>query len=59
MFTKDTVFNQPRFVGIGLICARVCAALDKGLERGQLDGRNQSVLIAIDKLNTSVELHYV
>lgn len=44
------------FVDIGLFCADICKALDRGLEGGRSDGLSQSVLTAIEQLTAWVEL---
>jgi hypothetical protein len=44
--------NKQDYVDLGLSCADVCKALDRGLEGRQLDELNKSVLGAIEQLTT-------
>lgn len=49
-FVQDTVTNKRDYVELGISCADVCGALDRGLSGRQLDELNQPVLGAIEKL---------
>lgn len=40
------------YVELGLICADVCEALDRGVDRRQADQLSQPFLEAIEKLTT-------
>ena len=40
------------YVELGLACADICRALDRGMNGRQVDQFNQSVLEAIDQLTT-------
>ena len=44
--------NEEDYVDLGLSCADVCKALDRGLEGKQLDELSPSVLEAINQLTT-------
>ena len=44
--------NDQDYVELGLACAEVCQALDRGLNERPSDELNQSVLGAIGKLTT-------
>ena len=44
--------NRKGYVGLGLACADVCKALDRGLNYRQADQLTQSVLEAIEQLTT-------
>ena len=44
--------DRKDYVKLGLACADVCRALDRGLNRSQADQLTQSVLEAIDQLAT-------
>ena len=47
---KDDLINQVDYVELGLACAEVCAALDRGLKGKGLDDLNDSVCDAIKQL---------
>ena len=49
---QDSMANDLAYVELGLFCARVCRALDRGVSGRQGDGLSQSVLEAIDQLTT-------
>ena len=51
-FTKDSVVNDEGYIKLGISCADVCEALDRGLSEGRIDEPSKSVLGAIDKLTT-------
>ena len=40
------------YVGLGLACADVCRALDRGLDEGQLDELSGPVCGAVERLTT-------
>ena len=44
--------NQVDYVELGLACANVCTALDRGLNGKELKDLNNSVCEAINKLTT-------
>ena len=50
MFPQDS--NEEEYVEIGLSCADICRALDRGLGGKRLDDLNQSVCEAINQLTT-------
>ena len=49
------MINKANYVELGLACAEVCRALDRGTNGGQIDQPSQSVLTAIEQLTTWVE----
>ena len=46
--------NETDYVELGLACADVCRALDRGVNVGRVDDVSPSVFEAIDLLTTSV-----
>ena len=46
------MINKVDYVELGLACAEVCAALDRGLSEKGLDDLNDSVCEAIKQLTT-------
>ena len=52
MFFQDTVVKKHNYVDLGLACADVCKALDRGLNRRPGDQFNESVREAIEQLTT-------
>ena len=44
--------NKQDYVDLGLSCASICKALDRGLDGRRLDELSQSVLGAIEELTT-------
>lgn len=48
--------NGKEYVGLGIACADVCRALDRGLNCRQADQSNRPVFEAIEQLTTWVEL---
>ena len=48
--------NKPDYAEVGLFCAKVCEALDQGLKGRKSGEFSQSILRAIGRLTTSVEL---
>jgi hypothetical protein len=51
-FLQESMINEQDCVDLGLSCADVCKALDRGLKGKQLDELSQSVLEAIQQLTT-------
>jgi hypothetical protein len=51
-FIQDSMANEQDFVGLGLNCAQICRALDRGMEGRTLDDLSRSVCEAIDQLMT-------
>ena len=49
------MINEHDYVELGLSCADICTALDRGLNGRRVNELNQSVLEAIQKLTTWVE----
>ena len=49
---KDSMVHKGDYVKLGLECADICQALDRGLEGRRLDQLSQSVLGAIQHLTT-------
>ena len=47
--------NEVDYVELGLSCADVCRALERGTNGKKLDGLSKSVCDAINQLTTSVE----
>ena len=52
MFIQDTAVKKQDYVDLGLTCADVCKALDRGLHGRQGDELSQSVREAIEHLTT-------
>ena len=49
---QDTMVNEQDYVNLGLFCADICEALERGMgEKGQ-DDLSKSVCDAINKLTT-------
>ena len=44
--------NRTDYVELGLACAEVCKALDRGMNGRRMDELSQSVFEAIEQLNT-------
>ena len=51
-YTKDAMTNEAGYVELGLACAEVCAALDRGVRRKRLNDLNNSACEAINQLTT-------
>ena len=53
-FTKnqDTMANEKDYVELGLSCADICQALDRGMNGKELDDLSKSVCDAINQLKT-------
>ena len=47
--------NEQEYVDLGLSCADICRALERGMNGKRLDDLNQSVCDAIAQLTTWVE----
>ena len=52
---QDSMANKADYVELGLACADVCKALDRGIKGRKLDDLNQPVFEAIGQLTTWVE----
>ena len=52
IYLQDSVVNQMDYVELGLACADVCTALDRGLKGKQLSELTISVRGAIAQLTT-------
>lgn len=50
------MINEQDYVELGLNCADICGALDRGTNGRKLDDLSQSVCEAITQLTTWVEL---
>ena len=48
------MINEQEYVEIGLYCADICKALDRGMDGKRLDDLSQSVCEAINQLTTCV-----
>ena len=51
-FLQDFMSNEEEYVEIGLSCADICRALDRGMGGKRLGDLNQSVCEAINQLTT-------
>ena len=51
-WTQDEMSNQVDYVELGMACANVCTALDRGLSGKKLSDLNNSVREAINQLKT-------
>ena len=49
---QDSMINKTDYVELGLACADVCRALDRGMNGRRLDQLSQSVLKAMGQLTT-------
>ena len=49
---QDSMANELEYVEIGLHCADICEALDRGMKGKSLDELSQSVCDAINRLTT-------
>ena len=49
---QDSVVNELDYVELGLFCADICRALDRGMNGKKLDDLSQSVCDAINQLTT-------
>ena len=48
--SQDSMINKRDYVELGLSCANICRALDRGMSGRKLDELNQSVGDAINQL---------
>ena len=53
--SQDTMANKQDYVDLGLSCADICKALERGMGEKKLDDVNKSVCDAINQLTTWVE----
>ena len=51
-YTQDSMVNEQDYVGLGLSCADICTALDRGMNGKKLADLSQSVCDAINQLTT-------
>ena len=49
---QDSMVNKTDYIELGLICADVCKALDRGMNGRRVDELSQSVFGAIGQLTT-------
>ena len=49
---QESMINALDYVELGLFCADICKALDRGMNGKRLDDLNQSVCDAINRLTT-------
>ena len=49
---QDSMLNKQEYVELGLACADVCKALDRGMNGRRVDELSQSVYEAIEQLTT-------
>ena len=49
---QDSMANKSDYVEVGLACADVCKALDRGMNGKKLEDLNESVREAINQLTT-------
>ena len=49
---QDSMANRSDYVELGLACAEVCKALDRGMNGRKMDELGQSVFEAIEQLTT-------
>ena len=49
---QDTISNEQDYVDLGLSCADICRALDRGMDGKKLDDLSRSVCDAISQLMT-------
>ena len=52
---QDSMANRTDYVELGLACAEVCKALDRGMNGRQMNDLSQSVFEAIEQLTTWVQ----
>ena len=50
--SQDSIANKLDYVELGLTCANICRALDRGMSGRKLDDLNRSVCDAINQLTT-------
>ena len=51
-YLQDTMVNDQDYVDLGLSCADICKALERGMGRKKLDDLSKSVCDAINQLTT-------
>ena len=51
-YIQDSMANEQEYVELGLSCADICGALDRGMNGKKLGDLSQSVCEAIDQLTT-------
>ena len=51
-FIQDSMANEEDYVGLGLNCADICKALDRGVNGKKSDDLSPSVCEAINQLTT-------
>ena len=51
-YNQDTIANEQDYVDLGLSCADICKALDRGMDGKTLDDLSQPVHDAISQLMT-------
>ena len=56
MYIQDSMANKMDYVELGLTCANVCKALDRGMRGKKPDDLSHSVCGAIEDLTRWVEL---
>ena len=49
---QDSMANETDYVDLGLACADVCRALDRGMNGGRVNELSHSVFEAIEQLMT-------
>ena len=49
---QDSMVNETEYIELGLACADVCRALDRGMNGRRVDELSQSVFEAIGQLTT-------
>jgi len=52
MYDQDSMANKLDYVELGLACAGVCRALDRGISERQTSELSRSVYEAIEELTT-------
>ena len=55
-YKQDTVANKQDYVDLGLSCADICKALERGMDGKKLGDLSSSVCDAINQLTTWVQL---
>ena len=56
MSLQDFIANEEDYVELGLYCAEICKAIDRGMNGKRLDDLSRSVCEAINQLTTWVQL---
>ena len=51
-YGQDSMLNKSDYVELGLACANICKALERGLDGRRADELSQSVHEAIEQLKT-------